>query len=177
MQYSHVTHSIQWPIYWNKLDERQYITDEEAQKRFLSGAFYFSVLWNELQEIVAIIDYKGVSVSIQIFEAGRFEGQDKRVPNAWSVYRAEPKNNYQNLIFSQYRYNNRHYNFYDGVAKMRVVSELLGHDKSYEGTYDKDFFKPLSIAFDDYQTLFDNQAEIQKMVADIEFIEKVRRRK
>lgn len=55
---------------------------------------------------------------------------------------------------------------------MLITSEFLGHDESLKGHYDKNFLKPLSITFDDYQTLFDNQIQIQKMVNCIEFVEK-----
>ncbi len=103
MQYSKVTYSIQWPIYWDKLDERKFITSEEAQQKFINGEFYFSVLWSKSGEIVAIIDYRGTYVSIQIFENGCFEGQPRKVSNIWSVYRAESQKDYQNLIVVQYR--------------------------------------------------------------------------
>ena len=177
MQYSKVTYSIQWPIHWDKLDESKFITSEEAQQKFINGEFYFSVLWSKSGEIVAIIDYTGTCVSIQIFENGFFEGQPRKVPNIWSVYRAEPQNDYQNLIFAQYRDCNRHYNFHNGVANLLITNGFLGHDMSVKGHYDKNFLKPLSITFDDYQTLFDNQIMIQKMVNSIEFVEKKRRRK
>lgn len=177
MQYSIVTYSIQWPIYWDKLDESKFITREEARQKFINGEFYFSVLWSNSGEIVAIIDYRGTYVSIQIFENGFFKGQPRKVPNIWSVYRAEPQKNYQNLILAQYRDCNRHYNFHDGVANLVITSEFLGHDESFEGHYDTKFLKPLSIVFDDYQTLFDNQIMIQKMVNSIEFVEKKHRRK
>ena len=177
MQYSKVTYSIQWPIHWDKLDESKFITSEEAQQKFINGEFYFSVLWSKSGEIVAIIDYTGTQVSIQIFENGFFEGQPRKVPNIWSVYRAEPQKDYQNLILAQYRDCNRHYNFHNGVANLLITSEFLGHDMSFKGHYDKNFLKPLSITFDDYQTLFDDQIMIQKMVNSIEFVEKKRRRK
>ena len=177
MQYSKVTYSIQWPIHWDKLDESKFITSEEAQQKFINGEFYFAVFWSEQREIVAIIDYTGIHVSIQIFENGFFEGQPRKVPNIWSVYQAVPQKNYQNLIFAQYRNCNRHYNFHNGVANLLIASESLGHDILFKGHYDTNLLKPLSITFDDYQTLFDNQIMIQKMVNSIEFVEKKRRRK
>lgn len=177
MQYSQITYSIQYPIYWNKLDKRKFISKEEAQNKFQNGEFYFCVFRNDLDQILAIIDYQGICVGVEIFEDGVFEGQAQKVPNSWSVYHVEPKQNYQNLIFFQYRYYNQHYNFRNGIVNMLITSDLLGHDKSYEGHYDEKIMKPLSITFDDYQTLFDDQAEIKKMVENIEFVEKVHRRK
>lgn len=52
MRYSKVTYSIQWPIHWNKPDESKVITREEAQRKFINGEFYFSVLWSKSGEIV-----------------------------------------------------------------------------------------------------------------------------
>ena len=177
MQYSKVTYSVQWPIRWDKLDESKFITSEEAQQKFINGEFYFSILWSTSGEIIAMVDYTGTYVSIQMFENGSFKGQQRKVPNIWSVYRAEPKKNYQNLIFVQYRHCNRHYNFHNGIANLLITSEFLGQDQSLKGRYDKNFLKPLSITFDDYQTLFDNQTQIQKMVDGIVFVEKKCRRK
>ena len=177
MQYYKITYSIQFPIHWYKLDSSKFINEEEAENRFHNGEFYFAVLWNELEEITAIIDYQGNFVGIQIFENGIFEGKSQKVPNTWCVYRAEPEKSYQRLTICQYRYYNRHYNFHDGIAHMMVTSAFLGHDKSYKGYYDQNLAKPLLVAFNDFQRLFDNLNEIENVVNSIEFKERTKRHK